>query len=52
MRAKLAADYERMSAMIFGIPPSFAEVMASIEELERYLNAPAEGRSHTRDAGR
>lgn len=52
MRAKLAADYERMSAMIFGVPPSFAEVMASIEELERYLNAPTEGGSHARDAGR
>lgn len=51
MRAKLAADYERMSAMIFGIPPSFAEVMGSIDELERYLNAPASGRSHGKDAG-
>lgn len=38
---KLAADYGRMSAMIFDIPPSFPEVMASIEELERHLNAPA-----------
>lgn len=51
MRAKLAADYELMSAMIFSVPPSFAEVMASIEELERYLNAPTEGGSHARDAG-
>ena len=39
MRAKLAADYARMSAMIFGTPPAFAEVMASIETLEQYLNA-------------
>lgn len=39
MRAKLAADYERMSAMIFGTPPAFADVMASIEALERHLNA-------------
>lgn len=39
MRAKLAADYQRMSAMIFGTPPVFADVMASIEALERYLNA-------------
>ena len=39
MRAKLAADYERMSAMIFGTPVEFAEVMASIETLERHLNA-------------
>jgi hypothetical protein len=40
MRAKLAVDYERMSAMIFGEPPAFADVMASIEAIERYLNAP------------
>ncbi len=39
MRAKLAADYQRMSAMIFGTPPAFSEVMASIEALEHYLNA-------------
>lgn len=39
MRGKLAADYERMSAMIFGTPSSFAEVLASIDALERYLNA-------------
>lgn len=39
MRARLAADYERMSAMIFGTPPAFAEVIASIEALEQYLNA-------------
>lgn len=39
MRARLAADYERMSAMIFGTPPAFAEVMASIEALEHHLNA-------------
>jgi hypothetical protein len=38
MRAKLAADYERMSAMVFGTPPAFADVMASIEALEKYLN--------------
>ena len=38
MRAKLAADYERMSAMIFGTPPAFDEVIASIEALEHYLN--------------
>ncbi len=41
MRAKLAADYARMSAMIFGTPPTFAEVMASIETLERHLNGTA-----------
>ncbi|MFU0505266.1 nucleotidyl transferase AbiEii/AbiGii toxin family protein [Pseudaminobacter sp. NGMCC 1.201702] len=39
MRAKLAADYQRMSAMIFGTPPAFADVMASIVALEHYLNA-------------
>ena len=42
MRTKLAADYRRMSAMIFGTPPAFAEVMASIEALERYLNRERE----------
>ncbi|OQM73332.1 nucleotidyl transferase AbiEii/AbiGii toxin family protein [Manganibacter manganicus] len=39
MEAKLAADYERMSAMIFGTSPSFAEVLASIDALEKYLNS-------------
>jgi hypothetical protein len=38
MKVKLAADYERMAAMIFGKSPSFAEVMASIEALEHFLN--------------
>lgn len=38
MRAKLAADYQRMSAMIFGAPPVFADVLESIEALENYLN--------------
>ncbi|EHH06319.1 nucleotidyl transferase AbiEii/AbiGii toxin family protein [Mesorhizobium amorphae] len=39
MRAKLAADYQRMSAMIFGTLPAFANVMASIEALAHHLNA-------------
>ncbi|MCJ2877445.1 nucleotidyl transferase AbiEii/AbiGii toxin family protein [Rhizobium pusense] len=38
MRKKLEADYERMSAMIFGTSPSFEQVMGSVGELERYLN--------------
>uniref|UniRef100_UPI0032DAFC5F nucleotidyl transferase AbiEii/AbiGii toxin family protein n=1 Tax=Agrobacterium pusense TaxID=648995 RepID=UPI0032DAFC5F len=38
MRQKLAADYQRMSAMIFGKPPDFEEVMASIEALQKFLN--------------
>lgn len=38
MRKKLAADYERMAAMIFGTAPTFEAVMASIEELETFLN--------------
>ncbi|MRH97989.1 nucleotidyl transferase AbiEii/AbiGii toxin family protein [Agrobacterium tumefaciens] len=42
MRKKLASDYERMSAMIFGTPPEFGSVMASIEELESFLNSIAE----------
>ncbi|WP_439630794.1 nucleotidyl transferase AbiEii/AbiGii toxin family protein [Shinella sp.] len=41
MRAKLAADYARMSAMIFSAPPKFNDVMASIEALQRYLNKAA-----------
>lgn len=46
MRARLAADYQRMSAMIFGTPPAFADVMASIDALERHLNsAPANAQS-------
>jgi len=39
MRKKLAADYERMSAMIFGVPPSFDDVMKSIKDLESFLNS-------------
>jgi hypothetical protein len=42
MRKKLKADYERMSAMIFGTPPEFGSVMASIEELEAFLNSIAD----------
>lgn len=38
MNKKLAADYERMSAMIFGTSPSFEEGMGSVGALERYLN--------------
>ncbi len=38
MMKKLAADYARMSAMIFGDPPVFDAVMASIGELEQFLN--------------
>lgn len=40
MRTRLEADYRRMSAMIFGAPPAFEEVMASIEAIEHHLNAP------------
>lgn len=39
MRKNLAADYDRMSAMIFGEPPTFDDVMKSIEALEQYLNS-------------
>lgn len=49
MRAKLAADYARMSAMIFGTPPTFADVMASIEALEHQLNSAATDVSGTGD---
>lgn len=42
MRKKLASDYERMSAMIFGTPPKFGSVIASIEELESFLNSIAD----------
>ncbi|WP_223565222.1 nucleotidyl transferase AbiEii/AbiGii toxin family protein [Agrobacterium tumefaciens] len=42
MRKKLASDYERMSAMIFGTPPEFRSVMVSIEELESFLNSIAD----------
>ncbi|ATU95269.1 nucleotidyl transferase AbiEii/AbiGii toxin family protein [Phyllobacterium zundukense] len=39
MRKKLAADYDRMSAMIFATPPGFEAVMKSIEELEAAVNS-------------
>ncbi len=38
MVRRLAADYERMSAMIFGARPKFADVMVSIEEMEKFMN--------------
>jgi hypothetical protein len=38
MLKKLAADYARMTAMIFGKPPDFDGVMKSISELESFLN--------------
>jgi hypothetical protein len=38
MRKKLAADYERMSAMIFATPPEFEAVMTRVKDLERFLN--------------
>lgn len=38
MQAALRADYERMRGMIFGSAPSFEEVLASIEDLERRVN--------------
>jgi Nucleotidyl transferase AbiEii toxin, Type IV TA system len=38
MQKKLAADYRRMSAMIFGQAPSFDTVMTSILDLENFLN--------------
>ncbi len=41
MRKKLAADYDRMSAMIFGRPPTFEEIMASVGDLEKFVNGGA-----------
>lgn len=38
MREKLAADYEQMSAMMFGTPPKFKNVMVGIEELGNLIN--------------
>lgn len=38
MREKLAADYQRMSAMIFGGPPALDDVLGSIAQLEKFLN--------------
>ncbi len=36
--ADLAADYAKMRPMFFGQPPSFREVLADIERLERRIN--------------
>lgn len=49
MRKKLSGDYERMSAMIFGTPPSFGSVMTSVEELEQFLNADSRPEAGTAD---
>ena len=38
MKQKLATDYRKMSAMIFGQAPSFETVIRSISQLERFLN--------------
>ena len=46
MHKKLAIDYERMSAMIFGTPPKFEDVMASIEQLQIFINTIRRGDSH------
>lgn len=37
----LSEDYQRMTGMIFGDPPNFADVMASIAEIEERLNGDA-----------
>ncbi|MEK1893086.1 MAG: nucleotidyl transferase AbiEii/AbiGii toxin family protein [Rhizobium sp.] len=42
MRDKLSRDYDRMSAMIFGELPKFEDVMASIADLERFINVVPE----------
>jgi Nucleotidyl transferase AbiEii toxin, Type IV TA system len=39
MQKKLAADYRKMSAMIFGQAPAFDTVMQSIRQLEEFLNS-------------
>jgi hypothetical protein len=39
MVERLRRDYIAMAAMIFGEPPSFETVLASIAELEARLNA-------------
>jgi hypothetical protein len=41
MRTRLKADYNRMSAMIFGDAPDFETVMDSIMRLDAYLNRAA-----------
>jgi hypothetical protein len=38
MHKKLAADYRKMSVMIFGQAPSFDTVITSILDLENFLN--------------
>ncbi|MBY5834148.1 nucleotidyl transferase AbiEii/AbiGii toxin family protein [Rhizobium ruizarguesonis] len=45
MSKKLAADYARMSGMIFGTPPAFDAVVASITELEQFLNVDMAAKS-------
>lgn len=39
MRAALAQDYQAMRGMIFGDPPAFDDILASIADLEARLNA-------------
>jgi hypothetical protein len=39
MLERLRRDYDQMAMMIFGEPPSFDEVISSVRDLERRLNA-------------
>jgi Nucleotidyl transferase AbiEii toxin, Type IV TA system len=48
MRAKLAADYERMSAMIFGTPPAFDDIMARYQRARTTPQRSARQRSWRR----
>ena len=38
MAAALKRDYEAMAGMIFGPPPAFEEVLASIRQIEQVIN--------------
>jgi hypothetical protein len=41
MRSALAKDYDAMTAMVFGAPPEFDDVLASVREVESIINGPA-----------
>lgn len=44
MLEELRRDYQAMSGMIFGQPPAFDTVMASVSALDTQVNAPASNR--------
>jgi hypothetical protein len=48
---ELESDYRAMGQMIFGTPPAFGELMHTLAELERTVNAMRAPRGSRRGSG-